>query len=172
MQEVTRTYKTYEFSELSEEVQEKVIQDNYDWNVSNSFWYEFAVEDLHTDLRDNYGIEFENVYWDLDRGSFAYLDHPSIVDVDKFLKKAGFDLRTKDAKELQEDACINTRHFGGGTAVNYCNHDDLTECLRERLEEFLSDLRKEYDYQTSREAIVESLEVNEYRFLENGDIFS
>lgn len=46
MQEVTRTYKTYEFSELPEEVQDKVIENNWEWNVSDSYWYEFAVREL------------------------------------------------------------------------------------------------------------------------------
>jgi hypothetical protein len=40
--------------------------------------------------------------------------------------------------------------------------------LKDILYEYLEMLRQEYEYQTSEEAIIETIEANEYTFLEDG----
>ena len=42
----THVHTTYSFDELSEEAQENAIEKNYDWNVDDSFWSEFTIQDL------------------------------------------------------------------------------------------------------------------------------
>ena len=178
MQEITRKYKVYQFSELSEDVKDKVIQNLYDINVDSEFWYECTIDELREDLKENYGIEFKDVYFDIDRGSYAWLLHASVEDEKKFLKKAGFDLRSKGAREILESGIsIETVYYGGGNASNDCisyysSIPELNDCLKDRLEDFLSNLRQSYDYLTSEKAIIETIEVNEYTFLENGKMFN
>ena len=47
-----------------------------------------------------------------------------------------------------------------------------TELHHELSEEYLSILRKEYEYLTSEEAIIEALEANEIEFTINGEIYN
>lgn len=172
MKTITKQYLVYTFSELHEDIQDKVIENLYDINVDSEYWYEYAVDELREDLKENYGIEFANVYFDIDQGSYAWLDKPYVSDIYKFLKKAGFDLRTKEAKELIEHHYIYTTHYGRGSAKNWCDNDKLSDCIHSRLEDFISMLREQWDYCTSREAIIETIEANEYTFLENGKMFN
>jgi hypothetical protein len=44
------------------------------------------------------------------------------------------------------------------------------EFLKSLLEDYRIILSKEYDYLTSRESIIETIEANEYEFDENGNI--
>jgi hypothetical protein len=45
------------------------------------------------------------------------------------------------------------------------------EFLRSILEDYRILLQKDYDYQTSDEAIIETIQANEYEFTENGELF-
>ena len=53
-----------------------------------------------------------------------------------------------------------------------CEHDDMeTEFLCDLLEDYRIILSKEYDYQTSEEAIKETIEANDYEFTAEGKLY-
>lgn len=188
MQTIKKSYFVYKFDELSEEAQDHAIEKLYDINVQYDWWlfddtfYYFGQED--------YGIEvnMREICFDLDRGSYVYFDthdHGSkydkpairIIDSKKFLKKAGFDLRK--SKHLIDNISITTKHYGGGSGKNIINCYEATgdeeakmqDCLDQFSEELLSMLRSEYEGATSREAIIDTINANEYDFTEDGELF-
>lgn len=169
-------YNTKKWDELTDAEKEKCWEKNYGINVDYYDWWEFCYEDFKERLK-KIGVECESFYFDLDRANYIYMDKPYVFDERLFLKGAGCDLRLRDNRELiKHGISIETNHYGGGSARNYCYEDahevDLTRYLNEVLEEFLSDLRKEWEYQTSLEGVGETMECNEYDILpETGEIF-
>ncbi len=49
--------------------------------------------------------------------------------------------------------------------------NDEDEFLKELLEDYRIILQKEYEYQTSEEAIIGTIEANEYEFTQDGKMF-
>ncbi len=184
----TRTYKVYKFKELPEDVQEKAIDGLYDINVDFP-WYD---SDLYGETAKKYGItiNMRDVTFDLDRENFVAFDtfdhsysHKTpgakkwvcpiaVMDEKKFCKVAGVKHR--------EEGCITIdhHHHGGGCISNFVRVDEYTSkeeeklqaALEEMLSEILDQLHKDYDYLTSRAAIMETIEANDYDFTEDGKI--
>ena len=50
--------------------------------------------------------------------------------------------------------------------------EDIIEDARSEADNIYRSLSKEYDYQTSEEAILDTIKANEYTFLEDGSIFN
>lgn len=169
--------KTYEYDDLpSENAKEKVVNRFQDMNVDYGDWYgDFPYEDLK-----EIGLTGENLYFDLDRGQYLYFNKIYVNDIGKFLKSVGIKLTSKAGKELMENMItIETRNYGGGSGRNYVSTsanvaeeivDVMSEFLQNKLEKIRLKLSKEYDYQTSREQVEESIRANEYRFLEDGSM--
>ncbi len=190
MQIITKNYNVYKFDELSEEAQDHAVEKLYDINTDHDWWlfddafYYFGQED--------FGIEvnMRDICFDLDRGSYVYFDghdhgrsqheKPAIqiTDSRKFLKKAGFDLRK--SKHLIDNISVDTSHYGGGSGKNIIDCYEATgdeeakmqDCLDQFTEELLSMLRSEYEGATSREAVIDTINANEYDFSEDGELFS
>ena len=61
-------------------------------------------------------------------------------------------------------------------SINYEDDNDLMVCEEEFLQSLLEDysilLQNESEYLQSDEAIIETIEANEYEFLENGKLFN
>lgn len=183
MQTITKQYDIYSFDELSEEAKEKAIEKLYDINVDYE-WYDMTVSEDFSSKLAEIGLSGSKVYFDLDRGSYLYYDDLSIIDSKKFLQACKFDLRKNPYKQIiDEDGLeLDKQHYGGGQAKNFIdvyytigisNKDIeiMQELLDSTMEEFLSQLRKEYEYLTDREAIEDTIQANEYQFLENGSLF-
>ena len=81
---------------------------------------------------------------------------------------------------------IETNHYGGGAGANSLSvnadgdaydlwdsldHDAITDWLRGILEDLRIELRKDYEYLTSREAIEETIRANDYEFTEDGQLW-
>lgn len=164
MRTITTHTTVYKFGELSEEAQRKALENLYDINVSFD-WWESTYEDAET-----IGCEIKG--FDIDRGSYCRLacndahatalliveNHGPDCDTRKLAEQY---LKDHDALERDEDGDIFT---------------DLLEALdvefiRALGEEYLSLLRQEYEYQTSEEAVKETIECNEYDFTIEGRIF-
>jgi len=161
--------KVFEYDDLSDEVKEKVLESFCDINVDYE-WWDFMYEDFTRDLAE-IGIKAALFSWDMGRGSFFYAERPLVVDERKLLKWAGWDLRTREARDIIDynDLSIDTQHFAGGRAYNYFpNNEGLTGALNLKYRDFLSQLRCQYDYLTSRKSIEETIRANEYTFLEDG----
>jgi len=191
MKQVKKTFKVYNFDELKEEIKEKVL-DNFRFaEVENESWYEFLIEDFKQKLNNEYGIDFNNIYFSLDRDNYIYLDKPQIIDEEKFIysiyledrrkaEKTLRKLKEEENKEDEEEFYINieTNFYGGGSAKNYisCNTDrineeEYTEFLNDILNDFKKQLSISYEDSISDENVKDFIEMNEYEFLENGEQF-
>ena len=178
----TRTYNVYSFKEASEELKEKIL-DNYRYiNVDDSFWY--TQDEIYNEITKDYGIviDMNNVTFDLDRDSFVAFDTYNhgqeknwtipiyIKNVKKFCKKA----KVRYKKDI--DISIQHEHFVGSYIQNYVETDYIeaeekfNDCLQAMLEEILKELKRQYNYLTDDEAVIETLICNEYMFNEQGKI--
>ena len=194
---VTET-KAYKFNELSEDAKEKAIQNLYDINVDYE-WYEFEIDDFKEEI-SKYGIDFDEkkVYFSLDRDNYLYFDKAWISDKKLLLKKLkkDWDIKSWDYKKVLKhideiEFTIDKNLYGGSSGRNNVNIDDYSEANKLNL--FISDylikygdidnwfyteitqelkvrLNKSYDYLTSEESIIETIETNDYEFTEEGEL--
>jgi hypothetical protein len=168
MQQIT--IKTYKFDELSDKAKEKAISEFASINVDYE-WWEFIYEDA-----EQIGLKINE--FDTDRGS--YVRGKMTVDFEDSLQAIltnhGDSTDTYKLavsyQGLLTDLKRKSKLRGINESVNETYEDDLYE-LREDYEhdlkeEYLSLLRKEYEYLISDEAIIDTIQANEYSFLEDG----
>jgi len=139
--------KLYQFAELSETAKEYALNELYDINVSYDWW-----DCVYDDAKD-IGLEiteFDLCHMEID-GNLLH-DLPAV-------KKA---ITTQHGRSC--DTYKYVQSFDMRTDVDF---NDFKYGL---LQEYLSMLQKESDYQTSKEAIIKSIECNEYEFDENGNL--
>lgn len=167
--------KVYQFNELSEEAKEKAIEKLRDINVDYE-WWDGELEDFKRELRE-IGIEAEEIFFDLNYGGYIYINKGGVFDERRLLKVASIDLRRREARDaLTYGIELKTRYLGGGGGYNYFDPDNfpkvnICEWLKEKLEDFRKELSDTYDYLTTEEAVTETIEANEYEFLEEGELF-
>ena len=191
--------KVYSFDELSEDVQQKVIEKNHDINIHDD-WYECITESYK---EGNKYFEVDNIYfrgfWS--QGDGAMFEYNGIKQelFDEFIDS--LDLSPMRKGWLENNICTSGKgnHRGHYYHENCCNHaiywevdngdlhwsDNLYQWLESFEDEFESfvidkykdicqylyrDLEQHYEYLTSEEMIVETIEYNEYEFFENGDM--
>ena len=168
-----KTYKTWKFEELDEKQKEKVIQKYGDINVDCD-WWESTYQDA-----ERVGVKIEA--FNIDRGSYCKGKFISSSEETAHLieKEHGETCETfKTAKEylFARDATIEGAERdenGDFTNENELDNklDELDgEFLKSILEDYLTILRKEYEYLTSEEAIIETIKANDYDFNEKGEI--
>lgn len=150
---LTKTYQVYKFNELPEEAKEKAIERLYDINIDYE-WWQYIYEDAKR-------IGLEITSFDLDRNRQAegnLIEYPYKV-IELIKKEHGeccdtYKFAQRWKKDLKEDQ----------------NLDNEQEFLDELLEEYSMMLQKEYEYLTSNEAIIETIEANDYDFTLDGKI--
>ncbi len=99
METITRDFKVFDFSELSEEAKEKVIEHFYDFNV-NFDWWEFVVEGFKEKLKQDYGLEFDKIFFDIEyRYRHLFFNKIWIEDTKQFIK--GFKKENYKDKNLK-----------------------------------------------------------------------
>lgn len=188
-----RTYTTehtvYQFDELSEDAQAKALENLYDINVSDPYWY---YDEYLEDIASKYGIalKWSDLCFELDRNTWLYLDNHDhgrkgdashLDDPRKFLKMAGIDLRSKDARSMIDNGIsLDCTHYGGGDGRNTINADgaDVSGESEDRLQatiDELSDklrtaLREQYDALTAEDQIKDTIYANEYEFTADGEL--
>lgn len=159
----TRTYKVYKYHELNEEQKEKALQNLADINVDYDWW-----DDTFTDAK-TVGVEIKefDIYRNNIDGDFLY-DAYEVAEL--ILKEHG---RTADTYKLAtsyladyEKARKEYEKTGSEAAIEALGRDFRHDIF----EEYLSILRKEFDYLTSKEAIIETIEANEYDFTKDGKL--
>jgi hypothetical protein len=158
----TKTYQVYKFSELSEESQEKAINNLYDINVDHQ-WWEFIYEDAK-----NIGLNIEG--FDIDRGSYCKGSwNTSPYECIKLIKKEhGKKCETyKTAVSYEKQFKALGKDEDGNQIEDENLEDDFRNSL---LEDHRIMLSKEYEYLTRKEAIIETIEANDYDFTANGEI--
>lgn len=157
--------KVYKFSELSKSAKEKAIDSLYYINVDDSYWYESTYEDAN-----NIGIKITS--FDIDRGSyckgeFQLSPHEVAANI---IRDHGEACKTNKTAQTFLDATNEIE-----IAEGYDYEDKMMQLeddfLKSLCEDYLKILRNEYEYQTSKEAIIESIEANEYEFKKDGSRF-
>jgi hypothetical protein len=165
----TTSRELYKFEELSEDAQDKAIEKLWDLNVDHD-WWQFTYEDA-----ENIGLKITE--FDIDRGSYARgnFEDCAGTTAKKIIAEHGPECETvATAKNyLQELQAVIEKNAIENKDEKYPEDfldtkDIDREFLRSLLEDYRIMLSKEYDYLTSREAIIESIEANEYEFLDNG----
>jgi hypothetical protein len=167
----------YSFDELSEEVQDKVVEKFSDFNVDYDWWdhiYQDAdrigieITEFHT-YRNK--IEGKLTLTLIDSCNAVLSEHDENCDTYKtateYLEKY---MKAYEAwKENTDEEDVDTELY------DFSYEDESNEIeddyRRAMLEEYLCVLRKEYNYLTSRESIVESIRENEYCFTDEGGLF-
>lgn len=191
MREVVVKHEVYKFNELSEGAKEKALEQLFDINVDHDFW---LYDDTYYYFANEVGIKvnMKEISFDLDRGSYVYFSKGgiSIEDSSKLVEALIKDIKmtAKEKKYLRENAdelYIDVSHYGGGSGANHLllsytaddtvsgqTQDAINEWFEQNvMNELLSLLKKEYEYLTSEEAIIETIEANEYEFHKNGKMF-
>lgn len=170
----TKTYNVYRFDELSKESQEKAIQNLCDINVDHNWWF-MVYEDAKQ-------VFLEIASFDIDRRTIEVypLKNHSILDVAHAIEKNHGEScetfkTTKDFLRDRDEIIDSCERDEYGEPVSYSDLDEkLDACEREYLralgEDYLQILRNEYEYLTSKESIIETLEVYDYAFTEDGKL--
>ena len=163
----------YTLETATEEIREKILEKHWDINIDYEWW------NCTCDELSELGLEC--LGFDIDRGSYCDLRFKlSVHEVAQNIlnshgescdtwKTANNFIDAHDpifSEYLNEDS----DHY---ESIEY--EDKLMEreeqFLKDLQEDYLSMLRREYDYLTSEEAITETIICNGYEFLENGDIY-
>ena len=188
MRKFTTEHTVYTFDELSTEAQATALDKLRDINTDYYWYYDEALEEMASE----YGItlKWADLCFDLYRNEWTYLDnhdHGRTGDVSyldnarKFLKQAGFDLRSKDSRELLDNGLgLDCKHYGGGSGRSVMDtagadisgeaEDKLQACIDELMDKITKYLRDEESYRTSDEAVTETIYANEYEFTEQGEL--
>ena len=169
--------KTWKFEELTEQQQQKAIQNYYEINVDYE-WWNSTYEDAK-----NVGLKITG--FDIDRGAYCkgdFIESPEDAAA-LIMDEHGKDCETyKTAAQYLHDRAKLVEKHSDGIALDIVAEDneydfdqdcdDLdAEFIHDILEDYRRILSKDYDYLTSEEAIKETLIINDYDFTENGKIF-
>ena len=156
----------YKFAELSEKAQENAIEKLSDINVDYD-WWNYTYEEAET-------VGLSLTSFDLHNGRHAtgafILTAPEVAE--KILVEHGETCETyKTAKTFLSDLEALT---GAHENIEDVNEDEVEELeeqfLKDILEDYLILLQKDFEFLQSRDAIVETIEANEYEFTEDGDL--
>jgi len=172
----TVTINLYKFSELSEDLQQKAIENLYDLNVDRD-WWESTYEDAAQ-------VNLKIKGFDIDRGSYVKAEfiESAYNTASLIILNHGEMCETyKTAKTFIEDWNNLVAKYSDGvktnvvTEDNECDFDNEADDLESDFLELISEdyrimLTNEYDYLTSEEAIKESIEANDYYFTEDGKL--
>ena len=173
----TVTINTCKFSELSEQAKKKAIEKFYDININHN-WWECTYYDAKT-------IGLKITSFDLDRHKecngkltlsmseccrLIMANHGEICETS--VTAATYFNRYNELVEKYSDG-INTDIVADGNEYDFDQEADELEAdfLKAILEDYANILQNECDYLTSKEAIIETIEANEYDFTEEGKLW-
>ena len=182
MREVT--VKVYAFAELSDDAQERALNEFRDINVEHDWWTDGAYYTIRT-AGKLIGLDIGDIHFDPYLYCIFDADYEYVRGAAKAVK-AEFpraDDLCKVAKDLQ---ALQKRHFYSlSCAVTEGRDANRYSCFRfgedyecEDLGDILDDfahwarilLRDEYKYLTSDEAVQEAIDANEYEFTADGEL--
>jgi len=168
------TINAYLFDELSDKVKEKVLQRLADINPFFD-WWDFTYEDAKT-------IGLSITGFDIDRGNSidGFFDNDAYDVALAIVAEHGATSNTYErAQEYLTDRqdIMDKYHYNPETdeSDNYMQMnsdiDDLNDDFEQVIKEcYLFMLKREYKYQTSEQAIIETIEANECLFTEDGKL--
>lgn len=187
-----------EFKNITDEDwKQKIFEKHWDINLHDQ-WFDFVYEDIK-DCAKQIGIDIDKIYFSgfssqgdgaMFEGSYRYSKgcrtaikqhapqdawlHQIAEDLFQVQRKYFYTVQAQvqHRGHYYHENCTawsidNDEYFGGD--VNE-NEDDVIEPLKDFMRWMYKQLEKNYDYLTSKEAITETLESNEYDFNEYGEI--
>ncbi len=164
------TVNLYQYNELSEKAQEKA-RDWYRRASEGDSWWEYIYEDAA-----NVGLKIKG--FDIDRGARVDMEFISgaldcAVAIMKEHGETCETYKTAAAYIVERDAAIaKVPADENGDPDEYSIDEALdpidAEFLKSLEGDYLKMLRDEYEHETSDEAVVENIELNEYEFTEDG----
>jgi hypothetical protein len=166
---ITKTYCKYD--ELPDDVKDTAIEKLWDINVDYEWW------DSTYDDAARIGLKITS--FDIDRASYCNGDFKNspLETANAILKEHGAETPTYiladdfiKAREILVDEAPRDAdgEFEDESALDEKLDDLEVEFERAIRDEYLSILRKEYEFLTSRAAIIETIRANDYEFDEEG----
>lgn len=182
--------KVYEFSELSKEAKEHALEKLRDINVNYQDWHDFTLDEWKENL-NKMGFYDVKIYYS---GFWSQGDGACFIgnlDLETYLENIKRKTKFKKLIELKDYINISITHnhryyFSTSTNINIEFYDeetkeisdllaDLEEILKNHREELgnqiYKDLEESYIYLTSDEAVIETIEANDYEFTSDGEIY-
>jgi len=169
--------KTWKLNELPEDTKQKAIEKLYDINIEFGDWWDQIYEDAA-----DVGIKITS--FNIDRGSCCEgVIYDFVETAQKIIKNHGELCETYlTANNYLEDRAKLVEKYSDGIETDIVTEDneydfdlecdDLDEEFKKSiLEDYRIILSKNYEYLTSKEAIIETIEANDYDFDVNGNIF-
>jgi hypothetical protein len=168
---ITET-KAYKFEELTDQQKEKAIDKLYDISVDHDWW------DSVYDDAEQIGLKITE--FDIDRGSYCNGEFIETAPEVAKLIIANHGKKCETYKTA-ENYLKELKEFAKSEMAKNADDEDFTEddidfsdiddeFLKSLLEDYLTMLRHEYEYLTSEEAIIETINANDYEFDENGNM--
>lgn len=167
--------KIYSFDELTDYAKENAINELSDINVSFE-WWSFTFEDA-----ENIGLKIKG--FDLVRYCECEFIYGAIECANKIIKEHGQNCQTFNTAHqfLIDRNNLVAKYSDGKNLEIVAEHNEYEfdqECnelendfLKSISEDYRIILNKEYEYQTSKDAIIESIKSNAYDFTEDGEIY-
>ena len=160
---ITKT-NVYKFDELSEGAKDRAIEKLYYINVNHD-WWDYVYDDA-----EEIGLKIEG--FDLGRANYCKGKFTqSAEDVAKaIIENYGKDCETYKTAMEYLNALEVLRNGIEDEDEDVDTEEIDEEFLKSLCEDYRIMLSREYDYLTSRESIIETIEANEYEFDEDGNL--
>jgi len=161
----------FKFSELSNEAKQNAISSLYDINVNYEWW-----EYIYGDAKE-IGLEITSFDIDRNRHAKGLFINSGFDCANLILKNHGETCETfKTAKNfLAEYLPLKEKFESENDGFYFEDENDGDDLNQDFLESLLEDysimLQNESDYMQSDEAIIETIEANDYDFTENGYLY-
>ena len=178
----TRTITVYEFGELSDEAKNVALNTFRYFNV-NCNWYETVYEDAEKIGLKITEFDIAVYYMNMDKNTIKGHLKQDFLDVCRLIRKnhGKYTETRQTAKKYLEEYIAEFNRYRGNDKQNLPEllkdfqwedeaKDIEIDFVRALLEDYLIMLREEYEYLTSDEAVKESIELNEMKFLKNGNV--
>jgi hypothetical protein len=175
MRTETVTREIYTFEELSEKAKEKALQKLLNINLDHNWW-----NDEYEDAK-NIGLKITAFGLDRNKHAEGKFICSATEVADKIMIEHGNECETyKTAFNFLNERDTLVRKFSDGISTDIVTKeneykfdqeaDELEEqFLEDILEDYANILQKQYEYLYSDEAIIETIEANEYEFTEDGE---
>ena len=187
-----KSYPVFDFDELSPEIKEKAIENLRDVNVDDEYWSECTLDDWKERLEargyKNPDISYSGFCCQGDGASFTCdsVDLPKwlkatcnkgrFAPVMKWIKKneVYFTARVeRDDRRYSHEYTVSAEvdfDFDDYPALVYELRDAITEDVRDLSRQIYKDLERDYDSLISDEAVIDTIEANEWTFDGRGNL--
>jgi hypothetical protein len=192
----TKCYPVYDFDELPEDIQDHAVEKLYDCNVDFSDWDEFILDEWKDEKLPAFGYIDPKIYYSGfssqgDGACFtANVDALKWIETHKakselkalynHINKGGYisiNIETSGRYCHEQTMSVNVELDDWGTDIPEKVQEQANQLERWILEDargearkIYKELEKDYDYATSREAIIETIEANEWTFDDRGNL--